>query len=148
MEQFESAVELRREVVRIFEGKFEPNHPLLAESRRRLALLLDITGETEDAAKLDALALAVIREQPRWGDTNVPAQLNDQGNDAYKRGEYKLAESLYESSLSTYEKALGPEHANVIQLQKNVALAIGRQGRMTEGRVRNERAKRLEALVK
>ncbi len=45
------------------------------------------------------------------------------------QGRYEAAEPLYQRALAIFEKALGPEHPNVVQGKKNYALMLNEMGR-------------------
>ena len=52
---------------------------------------------------------------------NTATSLNNLANLYYTQGKYDLAEPLYERALAIYEKALGPDHPDTIQIRENLA---------------------------
>ena len=143
--KFDEAIVLQRRVIEIQEKKLAADHPTLAYARRALAALLEIQGQTDEAAKLETQALEVLRRQPRSGDTAEALRLTKAGNEAYENGDYVRAEATYVSARSVYEKALGPDHSNVAQLWDNISRAVAKQGREKEAAVYTHRAQRIRA---
>lgn len=142
-QKFEEAVVLKRRVIRIQEKNQSAEVTAPAGTMQELAALLEIQGETDDAAKLDAQALEVIRRRPRIGDTTEALRLTKEGNTYFEKGDYLRAEKLYFFAFIRYELALGPDAANVAQLWENLSRAVAKQGREKEAAVYARRAERI-----
>ncbi len=61
------------------------------------------------------------------------------------QGNYAEAEPLYRRSLAIQEKALGPEHPNVVQSLENYAALLRETGRADEAAEMEARAKAIRA---
>ena len=60
------------------------------------------------------------------------------------QGRYEDAEPLYKRSLAIYEKALGPEHPSVANIDNHLAFLYDNQGRNQEALDLARRATRIE----
>ncbi len=61
------------------------------------------------------------------------------------QGNYAEAEPLYRRSLAIWEKALGPEHPDVVQSLENYAALLRETGRADEAAEMEVRAKAIRA---
>jgi tetratricopeptide (TPR) repeat protein len=155
LQKFDEAIRLLRRAMAIWEKKLPyghanslpADHPTLAYARRALAVLLEIQGQTNEAAKLDSQALEVLRKRPRSGDTAESQRLTKEGDTAFENGDYVRAEARYRSAIGLYEQALGPDDAKVAQTYDQFARILDKQGREKEAAVFARRADRIRAQL-
>ena len=86
--------------------------------------------------------LAAVKEAETFGleDLRLATSLNNLAARYDTEGKYTEAEPLYQRSLATREKALGPDHPNVATSLNNLAVLYDAQGKYTEAEPLYQRA--------
>jgi tetratricopeptide (TPR) repeat protein len=75
----------------------------------------------------------------------VATSLNNLAGLYDTQGQYGKAEPLYQRALAIFEKALGPEHPNVVTVLENYALCLRAIHRSQEADLLESRAKMIRA---
>ncbi len=120
-----SAAELfLRRALAIQEKSLGPDHPDVASSLNKLAMLLSIKSDYEGAEPLYRRAL-VIREKALGPDhPTVAGSLNNLANLLYRKADYEGAEPLFHRALAIQGKALGPDHPDVATSLSSLAALL------------------------
>lgn len=144
-QKYDEAIVTIRRVIELQEMKLGPDHPSLTIHRRALALLLEIQGQTDEAAKLEAQVLEDLKSRPRSRDAGDGPLLTKMGDESFKKERYAVAESTYFAAADAYERVFGPNHADVARSWQNVSKAVAKQGREKEAAAYTRRAERAKA---
>jgi tetratricopeptide (TPR) repeat protein len=122
--KFSEAIPLAQHALAIQEKALGPDHPDVAMSVNRLALLYYNQGRYADAEPLYKRSLA-IREKVLGPDhPDVATSLNNLAELYRRQGRYADAEALDKRSLAIREKALGPDHPYVATSVSSLACAL------------------------
>lgn len=115
------ATAVAREALSIAEREYGPDHPNVAVSLNKLALLYDTQGQYQQAEPLFKRALA-IREQA-FGPEHpaVATSLYNLASLYNTQGKYVQADPLYKRSLAITEKTLGKDHLDVAATLNDLA---------------------------
>jgi len=116
------AESLYKRALSIAENTLGANDPEVGESLHGLSMLYFKWGKfnNAEAAIRRALAICENDEDPKQ-QRMVPFYLTTLANIHCEQGRYSDAETLYLEVLDIYEKALGPEHLNVVITLCNLA---------------------------
>jgi hypothetical protein len=134
-EAFErSAAEIResRRALKIREMRLGPDHPGMASSVNKLAMLYYDRARYAEAEQLFRRAVAIIERAFGRDHPELAYPLNNIAGIYMHRGRYTDAESLFKRALTIREKALGPTNPNVITSLNNLAMLYARQARYAE----------------
>ena len=149
-EKFELAVKYRRRSIDIYEAEFPAWHYTLAEQRRKLAIILEIQGNEEEASQLDDNAMKWLRFRPRWGVVPVAAAQPAlrKAAKSFEGGDFVGAEHSLRIAIGFHEQTLGPEGGEVGKLYDEFANALEKQERTKESAVYRRRAERIRLIHK
>ncbi len=121
---------LLKRAVAILEKKFGRDNPNTATVLSNLARVLDSQGKfamTHQAAKPPAAQQGA--KPPAGSDA---AQLAARAEDALRRGQFEVAETLHHQVLAIHEKSLGPEHATTATSMSNLGRVFDFQGKYAD----------------
>src|SRR6266511_381553 len=109
-----------------------PDQRAVFRSARRLGLLCDNIGQSEEAIRFyeKAISAGVQLEEIPYSDLGT--MLNNIALILRKSGRQKAAEPYYLRALEIYEKQLGPDHADVASVLNNLAVFYTNERRFTE----------------
>jgi eukaryotic-like serine/threonine-protein kinase len=126
--EFAKARPLVERALGIRENALGPAHPDVAESRRRLGVLLRHLGDT--AASERELRRALEIDRPLHGGVGsaVAADLHELGHTLVEIGRFEEGEALFREALALRRDALGAVHEDVADSLSGVAYARSRQG--------------------
>jgi tetratricopeptide (TPR) repeat protein len=126
--RYTDAKPLYERALAIREKALGPEHPDVATSLDKLAVLYHVQGQSKKAEPSFERALA-IREKALGPDhTAVASSLHNLARSHRVQGRYAEAEPLYRRALAIREKALGPEHPDVALSLNNLAALYKNQG--------------------
>jgi tetratricopeptide (TPR) repeat protein len=116
----------------ILEKGNPPDQRAIYRSARRLALLFDSLGQSEEAIDFYQKAIAAGTEVEDVPYSDIGTMLNNVALILRKSGRQKAAEPCYLRALEIYEKQLGPDHADVASVLNNLAVFYTNERRYTE----------------
>lgn len=120
-----------RRTLDLLERERQPGDPEIVRALGQLALLADEQGREDEAETLYrrsvSLAAEAGEESPELAST-----LNNLASLYHRRGQWTEAESLYRRALDIRQRLLGPNHWLVAVSQSDLALVLGRQGRLAD----------------
>ena len=116
----------------ILEKGNPPDQCAIYRSARRLALLFDSLGQSEEAIDFYQKAIAAGTEVEDVPYSDIGTMLNNVALILRKSGRQKAAEPCYLRALEIYEKQLGPDHADVASVLNNLAVFYTNERRYTE----------------
>jgi tetratricopeptide (TPR) repeat protein len=108
------------------------DHRALYRSARRLALLCDSVGQSEEAINFYQKAIAAGTQIEDIPYSDIGTMLNNIALILRKSGRQKAAEPCYLRALEIYEKQLGPDHPDVASVLNNLAVFYTNERRYTE----------------
>ena len=126
--RYAEAVTLVQRILAIQEKALGPDHPDVATSLNKLALLYQAQGDYRSAAPLFQRSLAIREKALGPEHPDVATSLNNLGGLYKDQGDYGRAAPLYQRSLAIVEKALGPEHPHFATSLSNLAALYQAQG--------------------
>jgi tetratricopeptide (TPR) repeat protein len=109
-----------------------PDQRAIYRSARRLALLCDSLGRSDEAINFYQKAIAAGTQIENIPYAEVGTMLNNVALLLRKSGRQKAAEPCYLRALEIYEKQLGPDHADVASVLNNLAVFYTNERRYTE----------------
>ena len=124
---YPGAETLLRRAVGILEKKLGRDHPDTASVVSNLARALDSQGKFAGSGA--APKPAGGRATAAGGEE---AQLAARAEEALKRGEFQVAETLHHQVLAIHEKTLGPEHPSTATSMSNLGNVLSLQGKYAE----------------
>jgi tetratricopeptide (TPR) repeat protein len=124
----------------ILEKGKPPDHHALYRSARRLALLCDSLGQSEEAINFYQQAIAAGTQIKDVPYSDIGTMLNNVALILRKSGRQKAAEPCYLRALEIYEKQLGPDHPDVASVLNNLAVFYTNERRYTEAEKTHVRA--------
>ena len=124
----------------ILEKGKPPDHRALYRSARRLALLCDSLGQSEEAINFYQKAIAAGTQIEDVPYSDIGTMLNNIALILRKSGRQKAAEPCYLRALEIYEKQLGPDHPDVASVLNNLAVFYTNERRYTEAEKTHVRA--------
>ena len=137
---YDRAMTVAREALRIAEQAGGPNHPLVALSLNNLALLYKTQGEYTQAEPLYQRALEIKEKTLGPEHPSVALSLNNLAELCRVQGQYTKAQLLYSRALKIKEKTLGPDHLSVATSLNNLAALYEIQGRYAQAEPLYQRA--------
>lgn len=130
--RYTEAESLYKQALQTQEKTLGAEHPNIAQSLNRLALIYRAQGRYHKAEPLYKQALAIREKALGTEHPNLAVSLNNLGLLYEKQGKYTEAEALYQRALAILEKALGIEHPYVANGLNNLGLLYFTQGKYTE----------------
>jgi len=125
---YDRATPLLEEALNIRRHIFGEEHPDVAESLNKLALLLDAKGDYAAAEPLYRQALAMRRKLLGEEHPDVAASINNLASLLYAKGDYAAAEPLFREALALHRKLEGNDHPNVASSLNNLAMVLRYKG--------------------
>ncbi len=110
------------------EAALGATHLDVAESRRRLGVLLRHLGDRSGSERELRRALEIDRPQQPAGGVALAADLHELGHTLVELGRYEEGERLFREALAMRRAALGGVHQDVADSLSGVAYARSRQG--------------------
>jgi serine/threonine-protein kinase len=114
--------------LQIRESALGPVHADVAESRRRLGVLLRHLGDRTGSERELRRALAIDRPLQPAGGVALAADLHELAHTLVELGRYAEGEGLFREALAMRRAALGTIHEEVADSLSGVAYARSRQG--------------------
>ncbi|HZO75693.1 MAG TPA: FxSxx-COOH system tetratricopeptide repeat protein [Ktedonobacteraceae bacterium] len=127
--RYGEAEPLCQRALSIRERLFGAEHPEVASSLKRLAILYYEQGKYEAAEPLYQQALSIWERLGGLEHSEVASSLNNLAILYSEQGKYEAAEPLYQQALSIWEQRLGPEHPDVAYPLNNLASLYKEQGK-------------------
>ncbi|GAB4560914.1 MAG: hypothetical protein Tsb0020_07990 [Haliangiales bacterium] len=137
---YKEAKSLFERSLTITEKHLGPEHPHVASSLSRLALLLMYQGTYEQARPLLQRSLTIYKKYHGPEHPNVATTLHNLSSLLYLQGAYEQALPLVERSLAIFETQLGPQHPNVARSLHLLASILHGLGAYEEARPLAERS--------
>src|SRR5262245_37938960 len=116
----------------ILEKGDPPDHRSIYRSARRLALLFDGLGQSDEGIDFYQKAIAAGTQVDDVPYSDIGTMLNNVALILRKSGRQKAAEPCYLRALEIYEKQLGPDHPDVASVLNNLAVFYTNERRYTE----------------
>ena len=129
---YAQAEPLLKEALEILKRSLGTNHPYVASTMSRLALLYHYQGKYSDAEPLYKEALEI---QKHSLGTNHPSVSNTMSNLAglySDQGKYSDAEPLYKEALEILKRSLGTNHPDVAIIMSSLAALYFHQGKYSD----------------
>jgi serine/threonine-protein kinase len=130
-EDFAAAESLSRSALASQRRSVPAGSPELMAQLIFLAEVLRKTGRLDEAESLVQEALAIARRQRPEVPLRVALMLNDLGHVLRDRGDFAGAATRYREALELRRAVLGPDHADVANLEINLARVRHRLGDTT-----------------
>jgi len=119
--QYEKAIPLAQEVLRLREHALGPDHPKVATSLNNLAFLYQSIGSYYEAEPLYQRALKIRENKLGHDHPDVAHSLNNLAFLYQSMGLYNEAEPLHQRALKIREVKLSPDHTDVATSLNNLA---------------------------
>ncbi len=116
---YKKAIPLLQQVVALREQTSQPEPLLIADALEDLALCLFKWSKYKKSAPLFERVLTIRKLTLGNNDPDVAFCLHNLGCCYASQKQYERAEPFFQGALKIWNKALGPEHHNTIQAQKN-----------------------------
>jgi tetratricopeptide (TPR) repeat protein/CHAT domain-containing protein len=119
--RYDEAIVLAKRLLAIQEKALGSEHPDVANSLNRLAVLYNDKGDYAQAEPLYKRALAIFEKTLGLEHPDAANSLNNLAGLYRNKGDYAQAEPLYKRALAIREKVLGSEHPDVANSLNNLA---------------------------
>jgi len=130
--EYQKAEELQRQALAVRKRLLGDEHPLVAASLFKLALVLNARGEHAEAESLYREALAIQRKLLGNDNSDVAATLDSLAVVIEREGRLAEAESMLREALAMRRKLLGNKHWAVAQSARNLVSVIRTEGKLEE----------------
>ena len=114
------AEEIGKEVLRIAEAIFGPDHPEITTPLNELAVLAISQRKYDDAGRLFKRILGINEHILGPDHPNVAADFNNLASVYRLKGDMAQAKLFYMKAIEVYERALGPNHYFILRAKKNL----------------------------
>lgn len=133
-------LEAAARAIALKESALGPNHPEVASSVTRLAVLKNLRADYVGARRLYERALSIQEAAEGPDHPDVARTLGALAALFWKTGDYAQAKPLFERALAIREKALGPDDLEVAQSLSDLGTLLWKTGDYAGARPRFERA--------
>jgi len=123
--------EMAVRAIALNQDAFGPEHPAVATSISRYALVLAAAGDLKGALEQHERALSIRERVLPVDHLDIAKSLNSLGNVLRRLGNYNQAAPLFERALAIREAAHGPIHKDVAEILQNMGNNHLRAGNYT-----------------
>jgi CHAT domain-containing protein len=120
--QFQEAIELSRQALKVAEQEFGPEHEYVAFILDDLAKLHYRINSLEEALSYSSRALPIIGTSYPINSFPYASLANTQGTILFALGRLKEAEGLYRQAHDTFVNQLGVAHPSTIETARNLGI--------------------------
>jgi tetratricopeptide (TPR) repeat protein len=121
-----------RDALALAERTLGPQHPMMAEFDRRLALVARDFGNSQEERQLLERGLELAERALAPCNPELSALLSDLAGSASDDGDYARSYKLFQRTLSAGEKCLGPRHSRIATAIFNQGNLASRMGDLAE----------------
>jgi len=130
--KFSEAEEVGKEVLRIAEAIFGPDHPEITLSLNELAAIAIAQKKYDDAERLFKRTLDINEHILGHDHPNVAADLSNLAFLYQLKGDYENAKIFYMKAAEVYEKSSGGNSVFILKIKKNIVNLEEEQNRLRD----------------